>query len=189
MTGGAQIDWRDVVFAPLWMRHIIMISVCMLVGGLGWYLLMIPLTEVNQQFQMQLEKAEQQGMLYQQQLLSLPDKEQLKTQIEQVKGKLQPYQYQSDNGAGFIRTIAEYLSTSGCQLIDIGSPLVSQQGVLTLYDWQLKVSADYFQFIELIQLLNSGTGLTTISRLTLDGGPRLTINMTVRLYRLNQGTL
>ncbi|WP_140918881.1 hypothetical protein [Limnobaculum xujianqingii] len=188
MTGWAQINWRHVVFAPLWLRHTIMTFVWILAGFWGWYLLVIPLTEVNQQLQMQLEKADQQAELYQQQWLSLPEKEQLKMQIEQAERELQPYQYQPGNGAGFIRAITGYLSASGCRLIDMGSPSVSQQGALTLYDWQLKVSADYFQFIELIRLLNSGTSLTTISRLTLDGGPYLTINMTVRLYQLNQGT-
>ncbi|AWH88569.1 hypothetical protein [Limnobaculum parvum] len=187
MIGGAQIDWQYVIFAPLWLRHSIIAFASILMGMLGWYFTVVPLTEVNQQVQIQLDKAKQQALVYQQQWAALPEINLLKAQIQQIESELQPYHYQPDNGAEFIRLITGYISASGCHLIDIGAPFVSQRGTLTLYDWQLKVSANYFQFVELIKLISDGVRLTTISHLTLDGGPRLTINMTVRLYQLNQG--
>ncbi|MCD1126118.1 hypothetical protein LPW36_08910 [Jinshanibacter sp. LJY008] len=184
MIGRTQIDWRYVIFAPLWLRHSIIASVCMLPGIFSWYSIVIPVTDINQQLQTQLVTAEQLTSIYQQQWHSLPAIDQLKAQIQQIKGELKPYQFA--NSAGFLHLITDFLAASGCQLIDIGTPSVSEQERLTLYDWQLKVSADYFQLIELIRLINSETRLIAINRLTMEGGSRLTINMTVRLYQLNQ---
>ncbi|MBK5144069.1 hypothetical protein I2494_10125 [Budviciaceae bacterium BWR-B9] len=185
MKRGAHIDWQYVIFAPLWLRHSIIAVISVLIWILIRYLLVIPLMEGNQQLQRQLEKVERQAEAYQQQWRALPENDLLKAQIQQAKSELQPYQ--SDNGAGFIHIITGYLSASGCQLMEIAAPSVSQQGMLTLYDWQLNVSADYFQFIELIRLINDGSGLVAVNRLILDGGQHLTINMTLRLYQLNQG--
>ncbi|MDR0805433.1 MAG: hypothetical protein LBN41_01620 [Enterobacteriaceae bacterium] len=182
------LHWRQIITAPNWLRHLVALSISMLIAAAGWYGVMSPELETAEHQQQQWITAQQTTQTYQRQLLKQPAADFLNEQLHQLDTQLQPYYYSAAQPADFIRYFTDFIALSGCQLIDIKRVSDTTAERFRVLRWQVKIQSSYFQFIEFVRLINSGSQLVTFNELAITGDSLLTLNMTISVYRLERST-
>lgn len=185
MVGTENIDWQRIVEIPFGLRHLIVISMSTTFMFIGWYWAVLPLSDINVQYQHELATAKQSIEIYQQRLVNYSTPDLFQHQLRLLNSALQQYQYVNDP----INPIVDILSQSGSQLVDIKKLALINENGFTVYRWNMKSQADYSQFMSFIHLINASPYLITIERLIISGDTLLTLDMTIHLHQLNADTL
>ncbi|AKJ40898.1 hypothetical protein [Pragia fontium] len=186
MVNDLDIDWRRIVTAPRWLRHALAMLISAIPAVVCGYWVMLPVVDTGELLHQKLAVEKQFYQTYQQQRMALPESERVSNQLRQLEAELHQYHNFNAVTAEFVRYVTDFIYLSGCQLLDIKRLLAVKEEGFTVFRWQLKIQAGYFQFIDFIHLVNDSVQIITINELTMEGSSLLTLNMTVSLYQLNR---
>lgn len=189
MNFSLDINWQSVASGPEWQRHMFAVFIGFILTIAALYFCIMPERNNNQVIRQQVMVAQKISASYRQKLTDLPRINELKEQIEMLKGRQDIHRYYPSATSTLTKAIVHYISSSGGQLIDLkrDSGSAKTAGII-IHRWRLTMKVTYFQFIDFIKLIGREVPLLAIDNLVVRAeSGLLNLSIGLSLYQLKMG--
>lgn len=186
MSFSFDIDWQSIASGSAWQRHLVAVLIGFILTVVALYFCIMPEWSNNQIISQQVMVAQKMSASYRQQLIDLPQVDELKKQIQVLKERQKIHRYYPSGASKLTKAITDYISLSGARLVDLkrDSGSATDSGMV-IHRWRVTMKATYFQFIEFAQLINRGAPLLAIDNLIMSAeSGLLNLSMGLSLYQL-----